>query len=264
MFIILVLSFVPWPNFDIYLTRYADAASCASTWDDFDVYGDACDCLRWNFEWTITARDLGGRQVMDALPDLSRGAYAQTYVVYMSCLLTCLGLHQGGETQSLTLSFCLSVYTSRAINTNPKPRATVHAQLPPHHDAMHDQNDPTNGTFGWDHEYARCMVLHSEMKPALLGRHTRPPPLPAHHQPPALRLFQTNLNLASPSTSPPRADTCPPSHLTCDLIDDDQDVNVFKERIGGRAVPGLPRFDPNRTVSRRLLVPLCASRDAPR
>ena len=33
-----------------------------------------------------------------------------------------------------------------------------------------------------------------------------------------------------------------------DLIDDDQDVNVFTTRIGGRTVPGLPALDPNRTV----------------
>ncbi|THH27102.1 hypothetical protein EUX98_g7090 [Antrodiella citrinella] len=36
--------------------------------------------------------------------------------------------------------------------------------------------------------------------------------------------------------------------VLCVLIDDDQDVNVFKERIGGRAAPGLPKLDPNRTV----------------
>jgi hypothetical protein len=41
------------------------------------------------------------------------------------------------------------------------------------------------------------------------------------------------------------------SHLR-DAPGKDTDVNLFKERVQDRAVPGLPNFDPNRVVRRSL------------
>lgn len=37
------------------------------------------------------------------------------------------------------------------------------------------------------------------------------------------------------------------------LKGDDQDVNLFSERVKGRPIPGMPRLDPNRIVRNILL-----------
>ncbi len=64
----------------------------------------------------------------------------------------------------------------------------------------------------------------------------------------AQRILYLVHHLAHPAIPDEKFAPFPTYPVVLFLKGDDQDVNLFGERVRGRAVPGLPKFNPNRVV----------------